>query len=98
MERELIESHTVGVACERKHDGPVKQINQWLRKAFLNLCLVDAKLVVPKHVDAGNLDYIALLCAVSVNFRLVKTLQLLAMKIRSNTIFNDTRFYTKRVV
>ena len=45
---------------------PVKQIDQWLRRAFLNLCLVVAKLVVAKHVDAGNFDYIALLCGVSV--------------------------------
>src|SRR6218665_1688626 len=78
---------------------PVKQINQWLRRAFLNLRLVVAKLVVAKHVDAGN-SYIALLCGVSVKVKLVKTLQLLAMKIRSNKIFNDrpTRFYTKRMV
>ena len=60
---------------------PVKQINEWFRRAFLNLCLVVAKLVVAKHVDAGNSDYIALLCGVSVKVKLVKTLQLLAMKI-----------------
>ena|SRR6218665_298357 len=63
---------------------PVKQINQWLRRAFLNLRLVVAKLVVAKHLDAGNSDYIALLCGVSVKVKLVKTLQFLAMKIRSN--------------
>jgi len=61
---------------------PVKQINLWLRRAFLNLRLVVAKPVEAKHVDAGNSNYIALLCGVSVNFNLVKTLQLLAMKIR----------------
>jgi len=77
---------------------PVKQINPWLRRAFLNLCLVVAKLVVAKHVDAGNSDYTALLCGVSVKVKLVKTLQLLAMKIRSNKIFNNTRFYTERMV
>ena len=60
---------------------PVKQINQWLRRAFLNLCLVVAKLVVAKHVAAGNSDYITLLCGVRVKVKLVKTLQLLAMKI-----------------
>src|SRR6218665_43745 len=43
---------------------PVKQINQWLRRAFLNFCLVVAKLVVAKHVDAGNSYYITLLCGV----------------------------------
>ena len=61
---------------------PLKKINQWLRRAFLNLCLVVAKLVVAKHVDAGNSDYTALLCGVSVKVKLVKTLQLLAMKIK----------------
>ena len=64
------------------------------------MCLVVARLVVAKHVDAGNQDYIALLglCAVSVKVKLVITLQLLAMKIRSNEFFSDTRFYTKRMV
>src|SRR6218665_1702609 len=78
---------------------PVKQINQWFRRAFLNLRRVVAEVVVAKHVDAGNSDYIVLLCGVSVKVKLVKTLQLLAMKIRSNNIFNDrpTRFYTKRM-
>ena len=76
----------------------LKHINQWLQRAFSNLCLVVARLVVTKHVDAGNSDYIALLCAVSVKVELVKTLQLLAMNIRSNKLINDTRFYTKRMV
>src|SRR6218665_172038 len=47
---------------------PVKQINQWLRGAFLNFCLVVAKLVVAKHVDAVNSDYITLLCGVHSSF------------------------------
>src|SRR6218665_3322537 len=47
-------------------------------KAAEQQCLVVARLVVTKHVDAGNSDYIARLCAVSVKVELVKTLQLLA--------------------
>ena len=56
---------------ERKH-GPSETDKPVDSGAFLNLRLVVAKLVMAKHVDAGNSDYIALLCGVSVKVKRVK--------------------------
>ena len=52
----------------------------WHHKVYSDLCHEDAKVLVERPVDAGNLEYTAPLCAATVRVEHVQTLQMSQVK------------------
>jgi len=78
------------VARERKHDGSSERDQPVTPESILKLVFCGCKAGCGKACGCWKLGLHCTSMCVSVKVKLVNTWQLLAMKTRSNKIFNDS--------